>query len=240
MNALKKYQQKFVLIALYLFSICSIAAQISPGVYLVEESVDQQTVIHKLTISDAYFIHNQYQQNPAKFIRTRGGFYTISGNSLDVQLEFDSEYGTYGKSEESISFKLEDDKLIMGDPSLTYTRLDENIQELDGFWLFATRGPDTGQDRRGDENPRKTLKVLLGGTFQWIAYNTESFKFFGSGGGSYTAEDSTYTEFIEFFSRDDSRVGAELKFNYELEGDDWHHTGKNSRGEPLYEIWSKR
>ena len=82
--------------------------------------------------------------------------------------------------------------------------------------------------------------MLGNGSFQWIAYNTDSFKFFGSGGGSYTSENGIYTEKIEFFSRDDSRVGAELQFNYELKGDDWHHTGKNSRGEPMYEIWSRR
>lgn len=240
MKSRKTYQLKLLVTALYLFVAANLTAQIPPGIYLAEERVDQQTVQHKLTISETYFIHNEYQQDPAKFIRTSGGFYTISDNSINVQFEFNSDYESNGKTEEDINFKLEGNKLILGDPSLTYSRLNGNDHELDGFWLFATRGPDTGQDRRGDENPRKTLKVLLDGTFQWIAYNTESFKFFGSGGGSYTADDGTYTEFIEFFSRDDSRVGAELQFSYDLDGDDWHHTGKNSRGEPLYEIWSKR
>ena len=52
--------------------------------------------------------------------------------------------------------------------------------------------------------------------------------------------DRTYTEVIQFFSRDDSRVGAELDFQYERQGNDWHHQGKNSRGEPMYEIWALR
>lgn len=240
MKSNMKYRLKYFSTALCLFMVFNVAAQISPGIYLAEENVDQQTVQHKLTISDTYFIHNEYQQNPAKFIRTWGGFYTISKDSINVRLEFDSQYDIYSKSEENISYKLEGNKLMVGDPSLTYFKQNKSNQELDGFWLFATRGPDTGQERRGDENPRKTLKVLLDGSFQWIAYNTESFKFFGTGGGSYKAENGTYTESIEFFSRDNSRVGADLQFTYKLEGDDWHHTGKNSRGEPLYEIWSKR
>ena len=113
-------------------------------------------------------------------------------------------------------------------------------QDLDGKWLFATRGPDEDQERRGEENPRKTLKILKDGRFQWIAYQTETMKFSGTGGGSFTSEDGKYTENIEFFSKDDSRVGATLKFNYDLKENDWHHTGKNSKGEPMYEIWTKR
>jgi len=80
----------------------------------------------------------------------------------------------------------------------------------------------------------------MDGRFQWIAYHTETFKFSGTGGGSYTSKDGIYTENIEFFSRDNARVGASLKFGYEINGNDWHHTGKNSKGEPMYEIWQKR
>ncbi|MGB3144525.1 MAG: hypothetical protein WBB24_10480, partial [Maribacter sp.] len=111
---------------------------------------------------------------------------------------------------------------------------------LDSAWLFATRGPDTGQDRRGEESARKTLKFLKDGTFQWIAYDTDTMKFSGTGGGNFTSSNGVYTENIEFFSRDNARVGASLKFNYELKDDDWYHTGKNSKGEPMFEIWSRR
>ena len=62
----------------------------------------------------------------------------------------------------------------------------------------------------------------------------------GTGGGRYTTENGTYTEHIEFFSRDKSRVGAALAFNYELKDEDWHHSGLSSRGEPIYEVWSLR
>ena len=43
------------------------------------------------------------------------------------------------------------------------------------------------------------MKILTGSRFQWIAYNTETKQFFGTGGGSYTAKNGVYTENIEFF-----------------------------------------
>ena len=84
------------------------------------------------------------------------------------------------------------------------------------------------------------MKILSGTRFQWIAYNTETKEFMGSGGGTYTTKEGKYTENIEFFSRDDSRVGASLQFDYELKDGDWHHSGLSSKGQPIYEIWSIR
>lgn len=113
-------------------------------------------------------------------------------------------------------------------------------QDLDGAWLFATRGLDKGQKRRGEQSSRKTLKFLKDGTFQWIVYEPDSFRFSGTGGGRYFDNNAVYKEHIEFFSRDSFRVGATLEFGYKLKGTDWHHTGENSKGEPVYEIWARR
>ena len=49
-----------------------------------------------------------------------------------------------------------------------------------------------------------------------------------------------YTEKIKYFSRDNSRVGARLQFDFELQQGKWHHSGKSSKGKPIYEVWSKR
>ena len=56
---------------------------------------------------------------------------------------------------------------------------------------MAGRVRPEGEKRRNLNGPRKTLKFLLDGHFQWTAFNTESFKFFGSGGGTYTAKDGS-------------------------------------------------
>ena len=84
------------------------------------------------------------------------------------------------------------------------------------------------------------MKFLKDGYFQWIAFNTETFQFFGSGGGFYFAEDEIYTENIEFFSRNNKSVGRVLPFQYSLKDNDWHHEGINSKGDPMHEIWTNR
>jgi hypothetical protein len=48
-----------------------------------------------------------------------------------------------------------------------------------------------------------------------------------------------YTENILFFSRDNSRVGAQLTFDGKIEDGNWHHSGLSSKGDPIYEIWSR-
>jgi len=210
-------------------------------VYMATEEKDGKTITHELKFSDTYSMHTVYETTPPRFIKTLGGFYTRAGDSLFVDLEFNSDYAQDSVSTKRLGIKIQDNTLIFnGDRERIYTRKEGLEQELDGAWLFGTRGTDKGQERRGDSRDRKTLKFLLDGRFQWIAYTINSFDFSGTGGGKYTAENGTYTEYIEFFSRDDTRVGAELDFTYELQGDDWHHQGLNSRGEPMYEIWMRR
>lgn len=85
---------------------------------------------------------------------------------------------------------------------------------------------------------RRTIKILSGDRFQWVAFNSATKEFSGTGGGTYTAGNGKYTENIEFFSRDDSRVGASLEFDYDVKDGKWHHKGKSSKGDDIYEIWS--
>ncbi len=214
-------------------------AQPAPGVYTGMDPDDPQ-LVHEVKLNGNYLIYTEYSKAP-EFIRTRGGFFEAHDDTLKVELEFNSSFEQDSIRKITIPYEVSGDQLNLTDGRpVSLKRADHLEQELDGAWLFATRGPDTGQERRGESNPRKTLKFLTDGHFQWIAYQTETMNFSGTGGGSYTAKNGMYTENIEFFSRDNSRVGAVLEFNYERKGDDWHHTGKNSRGEPMYEIWSLR
>ncbi|NAS10732.1 hypothetical protein [Poritiphilus flavus] len=213
-------------------------AQISPGVYIAGKQGEAAATIKELKVTDNYLIHTVYESSPANFIKTSGGYYTLEGEKINVALEFNSDYEADGLRKMSLAYKNSDDGLIID--GLTYVKQPSNKQDLDGQWLFGTRGPDTGQERRDDSKPRKTLKFLLDGHFQWIAYHTETFKFSGTGGGLFTSDQGKYIENIGFFSRDDSRVGAKLSFDYEIEGKDWHHKGNNSKGEPMYEIWARR
>lgn len=231
-----------IVICLMVGSSPFVNAQIQTGVYIS----DADNIRRELKIDDDYMIYTEYRQSPAKFIKTFGGFSRFEeaeGKRLVVALEFNSNYEKDSLRMLSIPIEIDGKNLILDWTSkMTFTPLPipKKMQDLRGAWLFATRGPDEGQERRGEENPRKTLKFLQDGRFQWIAYNTETFEFFGTGGGSFSSEDGEYVENIDFFSKDDSRVGATLEFDYKIKDGDWHHTGKNSKGEPLYEIWTLR
>ena len=50
------------------------------------------------------------------------------------------------------------------------------------------------EQRRNLDRPRKTMKFLINGYFQWIAFNTETFQFSGSGGGKYITKDGKYVK----------------------------------------------
>lgn len=233
------FKKSFICTFIWLlaFGLGKITAQIPSGLYISKD----KNLRHEVKINNKYFIYSVYEQVPANFIETKGGFYTENDGVLNLQLEFNSAYENDSVRELSIPYTVTGNELILKmNSELIFLPMKAMEQDLDGAWLFATRGPDNGQDRRGEENPRKTLKFLLDGRFQWIAYHTETMKFSGTGGGSYSSKNGIYTEKIEYFSKDNSRVGTLLEFDYEIKGDDWHHTGQNSKGEPMYEIWSRR
>jgi hypothetical protein len=221
---------------------CSILAQPAPGVYLGTDA-EKPYLFHEVKINNNYIIHSVYKPLPMGygFIQTSGGYYTAKADSLQIDFEFNSNFANDSIRQALYGYSMYGDTLILKTPSiLVFIPAQKKKQDLDGTWLFATRGPDTGQERRGNESPRKTLKFLQDGYFQWIAYNTETMQFSGTGGGRFTAIDGNYTETITYFSRDNSRVGAMLDFQYDLQGKDWHHKGENSRGESMYEIWARR
>jgi predicted DsbA family dithiol-disulfide isomerase len=45
---------------------------------------------------------------------------------------------------------------------------------------------------------------------------------------------------IEYFSKDLTRVGMQLEFDYNLNNERWNHRGFSSKGKPLHEIWTLR
>ncbi len=231
-------QSSLLVFSLFLSSLyTTLSAQIESGVYYF--NADNYT--NELKIDSSYFIHSVYEKSPARFIKTSGGFYTAENDTLKIDLEFHSNYRLDSLRTLSFPYRIESGNLVIQmNDQMKFKKQPNANQDLDGTWLFATRGPDEGQKRRGEANTRKTLKFLLDGRFQWIAFDTEGMQFKGTGGGSFSSANGIYTEDIEYFSRDNNRVGASLEFNYEIKDADWHHTGKNSKGNPLYEIWSRR
>ncbi|THD68794.1 membrane or secreted protein [Robertkochia marina] len=182
-----------------------------------------------------------YQADNGNFLRANGGSWRLDGNTMHETVEWDCTIPQRVGNTVSIEIELTEMTLKEKGSEVVFNRIDQGDEtKLAGAWLISGRKRDGEIQMRDTDGPRKTMKILSGTRFQWIAYNTETKEFMGTGGGTYTAKGGKYIENIEFFSRDDSRVGASLDFNYELKDGNWHHSGKSSKGVPIYEIWVPR
>ncbi len=191
-------------------------------------SFDEGEKTHRIFIDDNYFVETIYTTTDGAFILSRGGYFTQGKNTFDVQFEFNSNY-----PKDSLSTKNYARLTRWKDVSIT-------DQKLEGKWLMAGRVKPEGEQRRDLTRSRKTMKILLNGYFQWIAFDTANMSFKGTGGGTYTAEKGAYVETIDYFSRDPKKVGMVLPFEYRLNENDWYHKGFSSKGAPMHEIWHKR
>jgi hypothetical protein len=202
--------------------IQSQAQQTIKGSYRSKEKAD---IIYSLI--DGYFVEIKFNLTTKAFEYTWGGPFTKEGNKLIVLTHFDSRNkSVVGKSRE-IPFNIKNLELI-----------DKGENALAGNWRMSGRKTSD----QISENPlraRRTYKLLTGTRFQWFAINIETGEFSGTGGGTYQFINGKYTENIEFFSRDSSRVGTSLQFSAKIEEGKWHHSGLSSKGDPIYEIWTR-
>lgn len=190
-----------------------------------------------VTIADKYLMWSEYA--PDRFVGTRGGAWRQDGKQLKLTVEFDSRDSTRVGLVESLPLQLTNDKLSLG--TLNFERVDEPSAQtpMAGLWRITGRVGQDGQLGTMQRGPRKTIKLLTGTRFQWAAINPQTRQFSGCGGGMYAIKEGKYTETIDFFSRDNSRVGRALTFDYALNGDTWNHRGLSSTGGNVHEVWSR-
>lgn len=200
----------------------------------------QGSITNTLVFQDGYFSFCRFDIPGKKFIRTFGGTYTESGGQLHATIEFDTEtkenvgkHMHFPVSVQGNNLKISPIAGITG-----FSRTDNGISGLSGNWRITGR-MNNGQMQDIPLRARKTLKILSETRFQWMAINTETGEFSGSGGGTYSFTDGKYTENIEFFSRDSSRVGASLSFEGSISNNVWTHKGLSSRGDPIHEEWTR-
>lgn len=193
-----------------------------------------------LLVSDGYCMATIFDKAGKKFIGTRGGRLSFKNNEVNVAFEFFSSDKTQVGKTQTYTYSITNNVLTIdgnGEHS-EWKKVDDGKSDLAGNWRITQRK----QDDKMAEMPlraRRTLKLLTGTRFQWAAINIETGEFFGTGGGTYTFANGKYTEHIEFFSRDSSRVGASLVFDGKIENGNWIHSGLSSKGDPIYEIWSR-
>lgn len=229
--------KNIILLVLAISSISLMAQDIS-GAWQSGSEENRSTMI----VAGKFFSVAVYNTKDKIYTGTYGGQWRIDKNQFIEIQEFNTMKPELIGVQQSAEIKIQKDKLIFkaGEVTLEFTRIDAGKPgDLSGAWLFTGRVTESGIEKR-TPGARKTMKILSGTRFQWIAYNNETKEFFGTGGGTYTTTNGKYTETIEFFSRDNSRVGAKLEFNFSLEDGNWRHSGKSSKGDPIDEIWSQR
>ena len=198
------------------------------------------TVETVLILEPSYFTVTTFDIPNKKFVQTWGGRYSKQENNISAAIEFNSADKTQvGKKinfNAAINNNVLTSNIINGNKE--WKQIDDNKGALAGLWVI------TGREQNGVMNKmmpgeRRTIKVLSGTRFQWAAINTATGEFFGTGGGNYSFQNGIYTEHIEFFPRDSTRVGMSLSFNGSVNGDEWDHSGKSSKGDPVHEIWTR-
>lgn len=220
-----------LIIVIILFPICLFAQHQSlEGVYKASSNG-----INTLWLfTENYCSQTLYKDN--QYIGTKGGPYHYEKGKLTINLEYNDTNTTSVGSKEihNVSNTASQIKI----DNIVYKKTKTQQQDLDGLWRITGRksGDEIRVITRGD---RKTIKILVDGHFQWIAINPAEKGFYGTGGGKYAFEQDQYHEHILFFSRDNSRVGNDLHFEGRLDNQTWHHSGKSSKGDPIYEFWER-
>jgi len=234
--------KKIIVLLIYTFFSFGIYAQSFVGAWeSYQTSKNGEKLKSVVIFSDGYQVITTYDSKTGKFIRTNGGTWKLTGDTMTEIVEFDTNNSERVGTEVSFDVFINDSIMGIVGSERKFKRIDNGIPgKLQGSWLMSGRIRDGETQLRDTNRPRKTMKILSGTRFQWIAYNTETKQFMGTGGGVYSTVNGEYTENIEFFSRDDSKVGASLKFNYRLVDGKWHHSGLSSKGDPIHEIWSVR
>ena len=200
-----------------------------------------------MTCSDKYLMFAVYDLSQKKYVKSGGGTYQLSAvsgkNIISYKRDFNTEDSTVVGLTVANFYTVEKNQLVLEEGPLAgnWKRIDESKspKAMNATWRIKAREDADFKMQTVLKGSRKTLKILSGSRFQWAAFNTDTHQFFGTGGGTYTMKDGKYTENIEFFSRDNKRVGASLIFDYVLNGKDWTHAGQSSTGTRVHEIWEK-
>jgi hypothetical protein len=192
--------------------------------------------------SEKYFSAAVYDMASNSFVGTCGGTYRIQDNTFVEVHEFNTLKPEFIGKEIRTPVEIKNDRIVFieNKENREWKKLDDGTPgALAGAWLITGRMENSALNKIAP-GARRTMKILSGTRFQWIAYNVDTKEFFGTGGGTYTAADGKYKETIEFFSRDSSRVGKTLEFDFSIEDGNWRHKGLSSKGDPIDEVWTKR
>lgn len=195
-----------------------------------------------MIVTDKVFSVAQYDRAGKKFMRSYGGTWRLDGNKLVKTIEWNSKDSTQVGREMAEDIQISNGKLIIKQKNENWNRLDDGTPgALKGAWIITGNFRDDKAVKRSNPfYPRRTMKLLSGKYFHWIAYNVGNKTFANAGGGTYTTANGKYTENIEFFTKTAESIGKSLVFGYSFVDGDWRHKGEKSTGGALDECWSRR
>ncbi len=189
--------------------------------------------------TENYVTITEYSEPGNRFIQAWGGKYELSKtDELFVEVTFHTKKPELVGSTISNNIEIKKKSLSLLDKSFEKSKSGKP-DALSGLWRISSILRE-GQMTEMPKGPRKTLKIMAGGYFQWFAINSVTSEFFGTGGGIYSLDNNKYTEEIMFFSRDNTRSGSKLSFDANVNEKSWTHSGKSSKGADLKEVWDKQ
>lgn len=103
---------------------------------------------------------------------------------------------------------------------------------LDGTWELVA----------GQQLPKgaREIKIISGGHFIFVAYDSEKGEVLGTGGGTYILNGSSYAEHVDFGERiSPGVVGKDQQFKVKIDGDTFVQAGTLSNGKDLLETWKR-
>lgn len=246
----------------YLFSLCMVVFVLITPIKNTESSrlsanalegawelvtLNGQELDHRavLLMEEPYAFYTEFDIEGKNFVGSQGGAIEIVANKVFYTTEFNTWSEDQIGEQIEMTADLKANRVTFSytaggtNNTMVFNRIDDGNSDLAGSWRITDRMRN-GEMQAMQLGARKTIKMITGSRFQWAAFNPETKQFSGTGGGKVTLKDGKYSEHIEFFSRNPDRVGADLTFNYEVNGDKWTHSGLSSSGDPIKEIWTRQ
>jgi hypothetical protein len=192
----------------------------------------------------AFFAFGAYHPETNEFLYAGCGTYSFEAKNYSENLQIYTRNEEALGKEQPYDLKLQGNRMTlkaeMHGKSVEeiWEKADANSSALTGLWRISGRLVDD-EMRNMPLGDRKTLKILSGNHYQWIAFNSATGVLSGTGGGMYSVKDGKYIEHIRFMSRNNELAakGLDLHFDFEVKEGNWHHVGFSTVGNPINEVW---
>src|SRR5690606_38492567 len=117
-----------------------VTAQLGPNIYTYDGKEGNNSMVYQWMIDKEYAILSVYKTSPPEFVRTMGGYYKINNDTLEIQLEFNSNFANDSLKQVHIPFSQNKNGLqFLMDGKKDFKAAPTMEQDLDGKWLFAAR-----------------------------------------------------------------------------------------------------